>query len=261
MEITLLGSGDAVGIPVPLCECEYCTASHRRRRPSLLVETSDTALLFDASPDMAGQLRAAGVTDLDAVFLTHAHYDHSDGLHALTQAGKWPPNHLEASEAFEPADDAVAPVYASATAHQRLRNTRHYLIPMLDARTITPRTTEMVGDFQIYPFAVEHARPAFETLGFAITQGETTVAYAPDVEHFCTAGPISDVDVLVVEGAALFGAPLHGPETPLRETIESVAATNVVLVNLSEHKARMHTADLANTVDYNLGRDFMTISL
>ena len=37
MKISLLGSGDAIGMPVPMCECEYCQESEKRRRTSLFV--------------------------------------------------------------------------------------------------------------------------------------------------------------------------------------------------------------------------------
>lgn len=264
MDVTLLGSGDAVGMPVPLCECEYCQASQRRRRPGLLVETATTTLLLDAGPDIATQLRAAGVTDLNAVFLTHAHYDHSDGLHALVQAGKWPAAHLEAIDHFEPADDPVGSVYLTNTAHRHLRETRPYLVPILNTEQVRPRTTVPIGDLRVTPFAVEHARPEFETLGFVVAQGGTNIAYAPDVERITDVGPAAGADFLFVEGAALFGTPLHGPEDRLRETIEQVGADTVILVNLSEHKARRHTGDLDDTataLDYCLGDDGTTVTL
>lgn len=264
MEATLLGSGDAIGMPVPLCGCSYCRASDRRRRPSLLVETSDCTLVIDAGPDLAEQLRTAGVRDVDAVLLTHAHHDHIEGLHAIAQAGKWPADHLEKSVEFEPANDPVAPVYLTATALEHLRGMRSYLLPMIATKSIAPRTSIKFGDTHITPFAVEHARPAFETIGFAVEYEGSKVVYAPDIERFQDYETPAEPELLFIEGAALFGTPLHGSEDLLRMTIETTAPDQVVLLTVSEHKARKHTEALDKIAigsEYELGADFATYRL
>lgn len=261
MDVTLLGSGDAIGMPVPLCDCDYCRESDRRRRPALLVETEVATVLFDAGPDLAAQLRTAGVSDLDAAFLTHAHHDHAEGVHALAQAGKWPADHLGSSDTFEPANDPVTPVYLTETAESHLRASSGYLFPMLQTEPITPTEPVSVADLRVRPFAVEHARPTFETVGFVVEHGGDRVAYAPDAAAFRDPDPPAGVDFLFVEGAALFGTPLHGPKDLLESTIETAVADRVVLLNLSEHKARAHTSglqDAASASGYELGRDFAT---
>ncbi len=83
MNVTCLGTGDAVGVPAPLCDCEYCAESDRRRRPGLLVESGDTTVLLDVPPDVTEGLHATETTSLDGVFATHAHYDHFHGVHEL----------------------------------------------------------------------------------------------------------------------------------------------------------------------------------
>lgn len=264
MKITLLGSGDAIGMPVPLCGCDYCRTSDRRRRPSLLVETADCTLVLDAGPDLAEQLRTIGVKDVDAVFLTHVHHDHIEGLHAIAQAGKWPADHLEESMEFEPVNDPTVSVYLTATALEHLREMRSYLLPMIATKSIAPRTSLEFGDAHITPFAVEHARPTFETIGFVIECGGSKVVYAPDVERFRDYETPIEPELLFIEGAALFGTPLHGSEESLRMTIEATTPDQVVLLTISEHKARKHTEALgkiATASEYELGADFATYSL
>lgn len=59
-----------------------------RQGPATLVEASRLSLLFDAGRGVATQLAKAGtrVEDLDAVFITHHHFDHIGGLADLIMA-------------------------------------------------------------------------------------------------------------------------------------------------------------------------------
>lgn len=73
MRVVLMGTGDAVGVPAPLCDCEYCAASERRRRPAVLVEVDGRRLVLDIGPDVADQLHGMEVYDVDGFFATHAY--------------------------------------------------------------------------------------------------------------------------------------------------------------------------------------------
>ncbi len=75
MKITLLGTGG----PRPDPE---------RHGPAVLVSTAASAVLVDAGRGVATQLVRAGrpLADLDAIFLTHHHYDHISGLGDLLMA-------------------------------------------------------------------------------------------------------------------------------------------------------------------------------
>jgi len=84
MKITVLGSGTSHGIPVVGCPCPVCTSADsrdKRMRSSLFVEGAggETALI-DAGPEFRLQAVRAGITHLDAIFLTHSHADHIHGL-------------------------------------------------------------------------------------------------------------------------------------------------------------------------------------
>ena len=86
MRVTLLGTGDSAGTPVPRCDCATCTRAVElgveRSRFSVHVENESTgeALLVDASPDFRSQFLAQEVPLPDEAVITHVHFDHLDGL-------------------------------------------------------------------------------------------------------------------------------------------------------------------------------------
>jgi phosphoribosyl 1,2-cyclic phosphate phosphodiesterase len=52
----------------------------KRLRSSVLVQTPGADIVIDAGPDFRQQMLRAGITNLDAILLTHEHYDHIAGL-------------------------------------------------------------------------------------------------------------------------------------------------------------------------------------
>lgn len=83
MKITLLGTGTSQGIPVPMCACPTCLSDDprdKRLRCSALVETNGLSILIDTSIDFRQQMLRARVKRIDAVLLTHHHFDHLFGL-------------------------------------------------------------------------------------------------------------------------------------------------------------------------------------
>lgn len=86
MQLRFLGTGTSMGVPVIGCDCPICTSPdprHHRLRTSALVRSHGMALLIDAGPDFRAQAIAAGLRRIDAVLLTHAHFDHVAGLDDL----------------------------------------------------------------------------------------------------------------------------------------------------------------------------------
>lgn len=218
MNVTTLGTGDATSVPAPLCDCEYCVESDRRRHPAVLVETADATLLFDAGPDVQEQLHEADVRDAEAVFLTHAHGDHSAGLPALSQTAKWDADHLAGVDDLEPTPDGFDPgypIYLTETARDHLDDRYGFLDERLRLASVAAGEAVTVGNATVEAFPVEHHRPAFDTLGFLVRAGGATAAYAPDMRSFVDGPPDADVDLLVCEGAAILGQPVHGPRDEL----------------------------------------------
>lgn len=257
MRVTLLGSGDATGMPAALCDCEYCERSAPRRRPAVLVESCDTTIVLDIGPDLVEQLQQTGTYQVDAFFLTHFHRDHADGLLDLLQTLR-----SGTESAWNNSGDAHAfDLFLSETATDHLRETFPYFLDVLDP--MWDETGVSIGGLEIRPFPVDHMRPAYETVGFVVTDGEHAMAYAPDMEQFVGDPPNKDIDLFVSEGSPFVGQN-HGPQDRLRAAIEELDADRTVLVNASEHARREHTEALetrAREIGAELGADFDTYTI
>ncbi len=86
MKITILGSGTSTGVPQLLCDCKVCRSTDsrdKRLRCSALVEVDSQSLLIDCGPDFRQQMMTADVKEIDAVLITHSHYDHVGGMDDL----------------------------------------------------------------------------------------------------------------------------------------------------------------------------------
>ncbi len=87
MKLRFLGTGTSCGVPQIGCKCRVClsTDTHDKRlRASALVTLDDgTNLLIDCGPDFRRQLIDAGAPELEALLITHSHYDHVGGIDDL----------------------------------------------------------------------------------------------------------------------------------------------------------------------------------
>ena len=86
MKLRFLGTGTSTGVPEIGCKCEVCTSTDprdRRLRCSALLQTDKANLLIDCGPDFREQMLTADVKKIDALLLTHKHYDHIIGIDDL----------------------------------------------------------------------------------------------------------------------------------------------------------------------------------
>lgn len=65
------------------CHCEVCTSldpRDNRLRSSIMVQSSSTTIIIDATPDFRMQMLREKVLKIDAVLITHPHKDHIAGI-------------------------------------------------------------------------------------------------------------------------------------------------------------------------------------
>lgn len=159
MKLIFLGTGTSVGVPTIGCQCAVCksTKQHDKRlRSSVIVETESTRVLVDCGPDFRQQMLGQEFKKLDAVLLTHIHYDHVGGLDDLRPFCKF----------------GEINVYADENTSTGLRHTIPYCFeahrypgtPSINLNVIRPHIPLKVGDLNIMPVQVMHDK--LPILGF-----------------------------------------------------------------------------------------------
>lgn len=86
LEVEILGTGTSKGIPEIGCDCRVCKSEDprdKRLRSSVLVKTMGMKILIDASPDFRYQALRHNIGNVDALLITHVHYDHVGGIDDL----------------------------------------------------------------------------------------------------------------------------------------------------------------------------------
>lgn len=161
VHVRLLGTGTSKGIPEIGCSCRVCRSPYirdKRMRTSALVRTMGMTILIDPSPDFRRQALDADLHHIDAVLITHSHYDHVGGIDDLRPFCAM----------------SYLPVYANQKACEDLR--RHYDycfsdhpypgVPVFDIKTIG-KTPFTINGLKIVPVEVMHGPQAI--LGFRIS--------------------------------------------------------------------------------------------
>lgn len=88
MQFVILGSGGAIPVPRPFCQCGVCKKARKGvgRRNHCSAFLTEANFLFDAGEDIKESLNRENIKQVDAVFLTHWHPDHSFGLREVFEA-------------------------------------------------------------------------------------------------------------------------------------------------------------------------------
>ena len=140
------------------CPCEVCASTDKkdkRLRSSILVESSETSIVVDATPDFRYQMLRARVKKLDAVLFTHPHKDHVAGLDDV--------------RAFNYFQQKPMQVYANSLTEEALKREFAYAfsdkkypgIPEITLNTIDA-TPFYIGDIPVIPVLVWHLKmPVF----------------------------------------------------------------------------------------------------
>lgn len=160
LTITFLGSGTSSGVPMIACECPVCTSTDKkdkRLRSSILVQSVNTTLVVDTTPDFRYQMLRAKVKHLDAIVFTHPHKDHIAGLDDVRAYNFFTRRPMEIY-ANEMTQEVIIREFPYAFA-----DTKYPGVPEIHLNTIA-FDEFVVGDIPVTPILVWHMK--MPVLGF-----------------------------------------------------------------------------------------------
>lgn len=199
MRLTFLGTGTSVGVPTIGCSCKVCKSNDprdRRTRCSAMVETEQTRIVIDCGPDFRGQMLRQEFRKIDAVLVTHSHYDHVGGMDDLRPFCQF----------------GDINVYSDSISEKSLRSMMPYCfvehpypgVPKISLHEIHPHQELKINELTVVPLQVMHDK--LPILGYKIGR----LAYITDMKTI-PEGEIDylqDIDYLVVN-ALRFTKPHH----------------------------------------------------
>jgi len=176
LKITILGCGGAGGVPTVSNGWGACNPENPRNsrsRASVLVESGETQLLIDASPDLRAQCLDYRINALDAVLFTHGHADHTNGLDELREINRAMGGPLDIWADVETMRDLETRFgYAFEGIPKGQPIFRPWLIPNI----IDPPMPFCSGGVEVTPIIQDHG--VMDTLGFRIGN----FAYSTDLK-------------------------------------------------------------------------------
>jgi len=236
MKLKFLGTGTSTGVPVLMCGCEVCRSADprdKRRRSAAIISTRGRNLLIDCGPDIYSQLLDAGSPPIDAVLLTHTHYDHVGGIDDLR------PYCYHRS-----ADEGDMPVFARhdviADLHLRVPYCfkRHPYpgVPRLSLHEIKDSIPFVAAGIDVIPLPIIHDR--LHILGFRFGP----LAYITDcgVMPQSTIPLLEGIDTLVINALRFKPHHSHMNLAQALEVIDLIKPRQAYLTHIS-HQLGLHS--------------------
>lgn len=225
MDVTFLGTGTSIGIPVIGCSCPVCLSTdsrNNRLRPSILIGLEGKNLLIDTATDFRTQALRFGVGHLDAVLFTHWHADHVFGLDDIRIFNAYQKN--------------IIPCYGNKETVGHLRNIFSYAFETTQEGGGKPRIELMPihEKFELFgrrvePVEVYHGR--LKILGYRLGR----MAYVTD----CSKIPeksmdrLKNLDVLILGALRYTPHPTHFSLDEALRIVDRLAPGKAYLTHLS----------------------------
>lgn len=210
MKMTFLGTGTSMGVPVAGGfggkEFSKKDPKDERYRSSAWIQTPQSSILIDISPEFRLQSLRAEIDHIDLLLITHEHMDHIAGLDDLR-----PFNYVQ---------EQTIPLYTTRSCKKAIRSRFDYMFGpdrypgavSVDMNVL--EETSQFRDCTITPLPVKHG--SLDILGYRINN----LSYMTDVKEIpdATKEKIRGSNVMVISG--LRWEPTHPTHLTIPEAID-----------------------------------------
>jgi phosphoribosyl 1,2-cyclic phosphate phosphodiesterase len=230
MKVKFLGTGTSTGVPEVGCTCAVCTSNDkrdRRLRASVFLTIEDKHILIDCGPDFRQQMLSEEFTKLDAVLLTHEHYDHVGGIDDLRPFCKFGDIDIFANK-------RTANVLLERIPYCFTEN-KYPGVPSINLHKVKEDQPFVVSGIEIQPISVMHYK--LPILGYRIGNFAylTDVKYIPEDEY----DKLKNLDVLVINALRIEEHISHQTLQEAIENVRKIAPKQAYFIHMS-HQIGLH---------------------
>lgn len=241
MKITFLGTGTSAGVPELGCRCGVCHSTDpkdKRTRSSLLIQNNNQNVIIDCGPDFRQQAIRENLYHIDAVILTHSHFDHIDGLEELRPITK----------------ETGMPIWCESYVAEQIRMRLHYCFSNLpkgfaanmNLINFQIDSSFKVCDMEFLPIRMLHHK--LPVAGFRF--GE--IAYMTDFTEIDSKelNKLIGVEILIIEALRPYPHIAHISLPQALEYIELIKPQRSYLIHMN-HQFGLHE-DIQKTLPENV---------
>lgn len=221
------------------CTCATCHSKNpknSRMRTSAIIQIGSERLLIDAGPDIRHQVMKFEIPTIDALFITHTHYDHVAGMEEL--------------RTFNFRKEAPIPCYLSAESMEALKKLYYYHFSRSESSNYTARFDYTVFEAQSGEGVILGKKVNY----FSYTQGGMGVlglrigglAYVTDIKEYNESifEYLKDLEVLIVSAQRFGRSNIQFNFDEAVSFIERVAPKKAYLTHISHEIEHQHAEAL-----------------
>ena len=241
MKLTFLGTGTSTGVPQIGCRCAVCRSADSRDsrlRTSVMVAYKGKRILLDCGPDFRAQSMQLPFESIDAVLLSHEHFDHVGGIDDLRPFCTFGEVNIYSEE------NVLNALYTRMP--YCFKEQRYPGAPKIALIPIDINTPFQVEDIEIIPIRVMHGRLPIAGYRIGDMAYLTDMSTIPDTEY----AKLKGVTTLIISGLRKMEHPTHQNVEEAIAQIARIGAKESYLIHMS-HDFGLHAeseAELPNHI-------------